>query len=173
MQTKESFIKHYYDEKFKVWFAKVCLLTSWYYLLSSVLDLIREPQSFLQMLIHRFPAIAVLLAVAFASKSWHGKSIRFHYAIAFTAILLCAVEAEHRVFLTGGSGSPFFVEMIIIGILFVGYVPGTLRFWTPLAVSICLVYAVPLILFDAAADTFIDGFGGLYGGGLGEHATAP
>jgi hypothetical protein len=104
------------------------------------------------MLIHRVPAIAMLLAAAFALKRWHGRSVSFHYAAAFTTILLCAVETEHRIFLTGGGESPFFVGLILIGILFVGYVPGSMWFWVPLSVSICLVYAVPLILNDTTGD---------------------
>jgi hypothetical protein len=67
---------------------------------------------------------------------------------AFATILLCAVEVEHRIFLTGGAESPFFLDLILIGSLFVGYVPGSLWFWVPLAASICFVYAAPLILSD-------------------------
>jgi hypothetical protein len=148
MQAKERYIDFNFDEKFKFWFRKVSLLTAGYYLLSSVLDLIRQSQSFLQMLMHRLPAVAVLLTAAFSLKRWHGKSIRFHYMAAFATILLCAVEVEHRIFLTGGAESPFFLDLILIGILFVGYVPGSLWFWVPLAASICFVYAAPLILSD-------------------------
>jgi hypothetical protein len=147
MQTRERFIKDNFDEKFKLWFGKVCLLTSGYYLLSGVLDLIREPQSFLQMLLHRLPAIALLLVAAFALKRWHGKGILLHYVVAFITILLCVAEAEHRVFLTGGSESLFFLDIIMMGILFVGYVPGSMWFWTPLSSAICSVYAVPLMLY--------------------------
>ena len=152
MQTKEDYINDNFNEKFKVWFRKVCLLASGFYLLSSVLDLIRQPQSFLQMLIHRLPAIAILLAAAFALKRWHGKSILFHYVAAFITIVLCVAEVEHRIFLTGGSESPFFVGFILTGVLFVGFVPGSLWFWVPLAVSICFVYAVPLMLYDITGD---------------------
>jgi hypothetical protein len=152
MQTREDYMREKFNEKFKVWFVKVCLLSAGVFLLSSGLDLIRQPGDFLQMLLHRLPAVLVLLASAYALKRLEGSGILLHYAAAFLTILFCAAEVEHRIILTGGGESPFFLGLIMIGILFIGYVPGSMWFWVPLSVSICLVYAVPLVLYDTGGD---------------------
>jgi hypothetical protein len=152
VKTREDFISENFNGKFKVWFVKVCLLTAVVFLLSSSLDLIRHPGGFLQMLVHRLPAVAVLLASAYALKRLEGKGILLHYAVAFLTILFCAAEVEHRILLTGGGESHFFLDLIMIGILFIGYVPGSMWFWGILSVSICLIYTVPLMLYDKAGD---------------------
>lgn len=152
MKTMEDYIRDEFNEKFRAWFVKVCVMTAGVFLLSSGLDLIRQSGDFVQMLIHRLPAVVVLLAAAFALKRLKGRGILLHYAVAFLTIMFYAAEVEHRILLTGGGDSPFFLGLIMIGILYIGYVPGSMWFWVPFAASICLVYAVPLMIYDTGGD---------------------
>lgn len=152
MKSKEQYIQDSFNEQFKFWFRRLCLWSSGLYLIAGILDLIRQPEDLTLLLSYRIITIAVLLTVALAVKKIHDKNIVFHYLIAFAVLFIFGVGAESRVLLTGGGSSPFFVGFIMVGLVFVGFIPGSLFFNVPLAVTLCLIYVIPLMLYDKTTE---------------------
>ncbi|MHB8843300.1 MAG: hybrid sensor histidine kinase/response regulator [Nitrospirota bacterium] len=144
MENKESHIQDSISRNLQKWCGIGTVLGALLWVLFTIVDYFRE--DFLkESYLYRVIIVSVLAAIYFLNNS--KRSVRFQHTLVAIAILSCAVINQIIALKLSGAESPYYVGLILIIIVAIGLLPLNFHFAAALAMSIWLVYIVPILAF--------------------------
>jgi signal transduction histidine kinase len=149
--TKEEYIQKNLDELIQVWGVRAAVVGAGIFMVLSGLDVLVAPEHFRTFLLYRIVIAAVLIGIA-VLVSRPANPVR-HRVLVYAAVLGSAVTIELMVLHLGGHASPYYVGMILLGVAVLGFIPGRFSQHAVVAVTIYLVYLVPIMATDRIVDT--------------------
>jgi signal transduction histidine kinase len=149
--TKEEYIQKNLDELIQVWATRASVVGAGIFLVLSGLDALVAPEHFRTFLLYRIVIAGVLIGIA-ALVSRPANPVR-HRVLIYAAVLGSAVAIELMVLNLGGHASPYYVGMIVLGVAVLGFIPGRFPQHAVVAVTIYLVYLVPILATERIVDT--------------------
>lgn len=150
--TKEEYISGGIAEIFKYWLVQATAWGSVAFLSLSLLDYVSTPENFALFLRYRITIAAILIVISFVSWRMRQRHILFHQVLAYLAVFLSAVTIELMILRFGGHESPYYVGMILLCVMVVGFFPGSFHFYIAASVLIYAVYIIPLAILAPVND---------------------
>lgn len=150
--TKQEYITHNIDELFKSWLVQA---TAWGVVIFpflSILDYVATPENFRTFLFYRIAIALTLLTISLLSMKYKDRGIAFHQVLAYIAVISSAVTIEFMILRFGGDASPYYVGMILLCVVVVGFMPGSFYFYVIAAFLIYAVYLVPILAGGPISD---------------------
>lgn len=144
MLEKERYIRDSISVSLQKWVGISCILGSTLWIFFGIVDYYRE--GFLkESYIYRIIIVAELLIIAFINTL--KRNTTFQSSLTAIGILSSAIINQIIGLKLAGAGSPYYVGLILIIIVAIGLLPLDIFFAFALAVSIWLVYFLPIIFF--------------------------
>jgi len=144
---KEEYIKKEITKLLEYWGGIASIVGAVVILLLSPLDYVVTPENFYKFLIYRVVTAALFLII-FSLTKIHG-SQSYQVSLFIAAALIVSAMIELMILSHGGHQSGYFVGFIIVFMLSLGFMPlFSTAMAGVLAVTIYLIYFIPLLLFD-------------------------
>jgi PAS domain S-box-containing protein len=157
MDKLNSYIEEQSAIKLQKWTGVGALIGATFWPVFSLADYFRPPDfhRFHEFLTYRI-AISILFVILFFLNKIK-RSRLFQTMICYTGILASAILNESMTLKLGGHQSPYYVGMIITMITGVGMLPLAAFYSIISGVLICLLYVIPIFIFDKIIDvpTFV------------------
>ncbi len=148
--SKDKYIEEKFDELFKKWILRAFLYGAIIFLVLSFLDYIGTPENFKKFFTYRI-IISSFLLISFAIGR-RVREVRSLYAIGIIAVFASSITIELMILQFGGCHSPYYVGLILVAVVVMGFVPAKLSFHVVIGLMIYATYIVPLVLFDDVTD---------------------
>jgi len=150
--TKEEYISGGIAELFKYWLVQATAWGSVAFLSLSLLDYVSTPENFPLFLRYRIMIAVILIGVSLLSSRMQKRHILFHQILAYIAVFSSAVTIELMILRFGGHESPYYVGMILLCVMVVGFMPGYFYFYVAASLLIYAVYIIPLAILAPVVD---------------------
>ena len=144
---KEQYIKAEIAKLLQYWGGIASIVGAAVILLLSPLDYVVTPENFYKFLIYRM-VTAALFFIIFSLTKIRGSNT-YQISLFIIAAIIVSVMIELMILRHGGHQSGYFVGFIIVFMLSLGFMPlFSTTMAGVLALTIYLIYVVPLLLFD-------------------------
>ncbi|RJQ48801.1 MAG: GGDEF domain-containing protein [Nitrospiraceae bacterium] len=148
--NKIDYINRQLDKLFKAWLKKASIWGAVLFICFSFLDYVSTPENFKIFLVYRICISAILLAISFFVE--RASNPKTYKSLALFAIIASAAAIELMILRFGGHTSPYYAGMLLLGVCVLGFIPITFVFHVVSAVSIYLIYMLPIILTERISD---------------------
>jgi signal transduction histidine kinase/CheY-like chemotaxis protein len=147
---KKAFIEGKIDGFFDLSLRRATALGTIFWIISALVEYVYNPGNFRQFKEYRIAIIIILFIIAILSR--YVKNRYVQYALAYAAIIASAITIEIMVLKTGGHRSTYYVGVILLAVYVFGLMPARFFFHLSLAISIYVIYLVPILLTETISD---------------------
>jgi HD-GYP domain-containing protein (c-di-GMP phosphodiesterase class II) len=149
---KQKYIDNNINELFKQWLSLVTVWGSIIFTFLSVMDYFVTPENFKSFFYVRISTALFLLLIYLLTKIITNRGFLFYQILAYMVIIGSALGIEYIIIRFGGHTSSYYVGIILLGILVIGFIPARFSFNVTSAFLIYGIYLFPILFTEKIAD---------------------
>jgi len=144
--TEKEYIALNMDHLFRFWMHRISLIGAGLFMMFTTLDYVSTRNFFYDFLYLRIGITVVLLVVSYLSERLKNRNAM--YILGYITVILASAVIEYMILKLGGHASRFYVGIILLVIVVLGFVPARFSFHLVSAILIYGIYLVPILVTE-------------------------